>query len=75
MKVKDVEISEETIEKALASFPTGREFTLAELRNELAQLGVPAHNGITDRAGDRILQRARRLGTHVYSGGKWSRRG
>lgn len=72
IKVLGFEVTDETIEKALSAFSDGRKFTLSDLKDELARLGVPLEQGITDRAGDRILQLARKNGTHVYSGGKWS---
>jgi hypothetical protein len=73
MRVFGHEISDELAERALNSFPPARAFELGDLCKALARLGVPNTLGTVDRAADRILQRARKAGTHAFSGGKWRR--
>jgi hypothetical protein len=68
------EISQEVIDRALLSFPPERSFRLSDLRGALIKAGVPWRDGIPDRAADRILQNARKAGTHTFSGGLWRRR-
>lgn len=71
MKVLGYEISQEIIDRAAAWFPPDRSFTYGELSSALIRLG--ALPGISDRIADRLLQKWRKAGTHVFSGGKWRR--
>lgn len=71
MKVLGHEISQETIDKALNWFPPDRSFTFSDLQISLTRQGVAF--GVADRAADRILQKAKKAGTHTYSGNQWKR--
>lgn len=71
MKVLGHEISQETIDRALNWFPPDRSFTFSDFQTSLTRHGV--HFSVADRAADRILQKAKRAGTHSYSGTQWKR--
>ena len=71
MNVLGTEISQRTIDEALLWFPPDRSFTFGEFQLALTRFGCPRE--VSDRAADRILQKARKAGTHVYGGGKWKR--
>lgn len=71
MNVLGIEIPQEAIDKAFQWFPPDRSFTFTEFQGALTRHGVPFE--VVDRAADRLLQKARKAGTHVYSGGKWKR--
>lgn len=71
MNVLGTEITEEQIDKVLHWFPPDRSFYFGDFQTALCRCGVPFD--VSDRAADRILQRARKAGTHVYGGGKWKR--
>ncbi len=74
MNVVGFEISQDVVDQALLSFDTDRAFKKSDLRKELVRLGVPNDRFHTaDRCADRILQRARKAGTHAYSSGMWRR--
>lgn len=73
MNVDGYHITDETIDRALHWFPPDRAFTLADLTGALVRFGVPPHGYIANRCADRTLQRARKSGTHTYSGGLWRR--
>lgn len=72
MKVDGYEVSEKVIAAALATVSQfrGRWFRMHDLRLALKDNGVPY--GITDRLGDRILQRERKAGrVRRLNGGGW----
>ncbi|TGP29077.1 MULTISPECIES: hypothetical protein [unclassified Mesorhizobium] len=71
MNVLGHEISDQTIDAALRWFPPERSFTFNDFQLALTRCGCPRE--VSDRAADRILQKARKAGTHVYSGGRWKR--
>lgn len=73
MKVQGHEIPDDAINRAFGYFPVDRSFTLSDLTDALERIGVPSRDLISYRAADRILQKWRKGGTHVYSGGKWRR--
>ena len=73
MKVQGYEIPEHLINRVSTYFPVDRSFTLSDLTGVLERIGVPSRALISYRAADRILQKWRKAGTHVYSGGKWRR--
>lgn len=72
MKVKGIEIDDAILERAKTYFPKDRSFGFQETTGVLIRLGVPRE--IADRAADRLLQKWREDGTHVFSGGKWRAR-
>lgn len=71
MNVLGTEITQEQIDKALQWFPPDRSFTFLDFQTALCKCGVPFI--VSDRAADRILQKARKSGTHVHTGGRWKR--
>lgn len=74
MKVKNFNISEEVINKAIGILKKQRSFTALELNNELEKLGVPKYIGIdyiSIIAASRIIQKLKKgkLIKNTYGGG------
>lgn len=72
MNVNGIEIDDAILERAKTYFPEERSFTAADLTSALVRLGVV--DKAAYRAADRLLQKWRKQGTHVFSGGKWRAR-
>lgn len=70
MKVDGVEISQATIDEAVAStLGAGRRFAFGDLQTALMRAGVDERSSY--RCADRTLQKLRRAGRIVFLSGRW----